>query len=69
MRYNYEKAAQLDHKARALLRRHRSSISFRDDAADGRHVRAIKRIKGLMNLHWDSDRCHRLGQQLLTSWA
>lgn len=69
MRYDYEKAARLDDKARLLLHRHRTQIGFRDAAADARHVRAIKRIKGLMGRHWDSDRRHRLGQRLLNTWA
>ena len=68
-RYNYPRAAALDDKARRLLQLHRSQISFKDEVADERHRRAIRRIKRLMNPHWEAEQNHRIGMRLLSRYA
>lgn len=62
--YNYARAADLDDKARRLLRLHRSQM-FKDEVADERHLRAINRINRLMGPYWRAERNYRIGLRLL----
>lgn len=63
--YDYERAAALDAKARRLMCRHRSQLSFNDEIAYERHRRAMARIARLMGPYWEAERNYRIGQRLL----
>lgn len=60
--YNYEKAAKLQYKADDLIRKHRQCVF---DPNGEYHLRAIQRIKKLMDPFWLERHNRLVGERLL----